>query len=416
MKNYKNLFEQIKQFKEEQEKQKQRGLNNYNMFTTISKAYYENNHSKMIASFLDPFGEHYQSTLFLDKFLEVLNILNFKINSENCFVHTEYGDKENGKIDIYITDENKHIIIENKVYAKDQERQIERYIKIIKDKNQGLKPNDILVIYLSLDRDKPSKYSLGDLSVENGTLTVDTKEIALFKSIHYKNEILRWLEKCKYEVQNITNLNEVFRQYIDVVKMINNEYEDKIMSLSDYILENREIYKLAINIEKELPKVKKIIVDNFLNRIISLLRRELGEEWAIKFNQWKVLKIYKKNWINPSDYNIIFVFSFDDIEKYNEAHLGIIKNHAKVDIKNDIIKKFSLELNSLNYNRKTTQWWLHKEYLSNIGDFIEYIQFYPNAEKEFFNKIINLIKIFELDSKSHLMTEINSYLNEKDKN
>ena len=60
MKNYKELFEQIKKFKEEQEKQKQRGLNNYNMFTTISKAHYENNHSKMIASFLDPFGEYIQ--------------------------------------------------------------------------------------------------------------------------------------------------------------------------------------------------------------------------------------------------------------------------------------------------------------------------------------------------------------------
>ena len=405
---YKDLFEQVKKFKEEQEKQKHRGLNNYNILTTVLKEHDEVRlHSRMIASLLDPLGEHYQSTLFLDKFLEVLNTPNFSINTNNCSIYREYKN-----IDIYITDGNKHIIIENKVYAGDQKNQIERYIEIIEEENKKLEMNDILVVYLSLDRREPSSYSLGSLSIDNGIVQRVTKEIALFKSIHYKNEILKWLESCQYEVQNITNLNEVFRQYIDVVKMINNQYKDKIMSLSDYIIENKEVYKLAMELEKELPKVKKIIVDNFLNRIISLLRRELGEEWEIKFNQWKVLKIYKKNWINSTDYNIIFVFSFDDIEKYNEAHLGIIRNSAKVDIKNDIIKKFSLELNSLNYNRKTTQWWLHKEYLSNMNDFIEYIQFNKNAEKEFIHGLINLIKIFELDS--NLMTEINSYLNEKD--
>jgi len=406
--SYKDLFEQVKKFKEEQEKQKHRGLNNYNILTIVLKEHDEVRlHSRMIASLLDPLGEHYQSTLFLDKFLEVLNTPNFSINTNNCSVYREYKN-----IDIYITDGNKHIIIENKVYAGDQKNQIERYIEIIEEENKKLEINDILVVYLSLDRREPSSYSLGSLSIDNGIVQRVTKEIALFKSIHYKNEILKWLESCQYEVQNITNLNEVFRQYIDVVKMINNQYKDKIMSLSDYIIENKEVYKLAMELEKELPKVKKIIVDNFLNRIISLLRRELGEEWEIKFNQWKVLKIYKKNWINSTDYNIIFVFSFDDIEKYNEAHLGIIRNSAKVDIKNDIIKKFSLELNSLNYNRKTTQWWLHKEYLSNMNDFIEYIQFNKNAEKEFINGLMNLIKIFELDS--NLMTEINSYLNDKE--
>jgi len=35
MKNYKDLFEQIKQFKKEQDKQKQISLNNYNILTTV---------------------------------------------------------------------------------------------------------------------------------------------------------------------------------------------------------------------------------------------------------------------------------------------------------------------------------------------------------------------------------------------
>ncbi len=413
--DFKYLFEQVKQFKKEQEKQKQRGLNNYNILTTVLKEYDEVRlHSRMIASFLDPHAEHYQSNLFLDKFLEILNILNFNIDSKNSSVYLEYQN-----IDLYITDGDKHIIIENKVYAKDQERQIERYIKIIKDENQDLKPNDILVIYLSLDRDKPSKYSLGDLSVKNGTLTVDTKEIALFKSIHYKNEILRWLEKCKYEVQNIINLNEVFRQYIDVVKMINNQYKDKIMSLSDYIKDNKEIYKLAVEIEKELPKVRKSIIDKFFSNIIFELEKELGNEWKIELvgnlneSHDGNLHIYNKTWIK--EMNLIFAFEFDSND-YINGYFGIARVNSNINIQN-IVNKFSSKLKKLNYKIKTTQWWLHCEWLHKLNkniDFVEYIQFHKNAKEDFTNRIMKIIKIFELDS--GLITEINGYLNRKNNN
>ncbi len=86
-----------------------------------------------------------------------------------------------------------------------------------------LNTNDILVIYLSIDKLEPSQYSLGDLEIDNSFIRRGANEITLFKSIHYKNEILKWLKACQYEIQNITNLNEVFKQYIDVVKMINNQ-------------------------------------------------------------------------------------------------------------------------------------------------------------------------------------------------
>ena len=412
--HFKNLFEQVKGFTKEQEKQKQRGLNNYNILTTVLKEHDEVRlHSRMIASLLDPFGEHYQSTLFLDKFLEILNISIFKIDSKNCSIYLEYQN-----IDLYITDGDKHIIIENKVYAKDQERQIERYIKIIKDENQDLNSHDILVIYLSLDRDKPTQYSLGNLSVKNGTLTVDTKEIALFKSIHYKNEILDWLAKCKYEVQNITNLNEVFRQYIDVVKMINNQYEDKIMSLSDYIIENKEVYKLAIELKQELPKAREKSINIFLKKIVSSLEKKLGSEWEVKLEEKELskrysvpLKIYKKDWIKNKENNIIFGIGFNE-KNYYDGYFGIVDKYGTLDIYN-IIKVFNKRLNKLNYELETTEWWLHWEWShSELSDFIEYIQFNENAEKEFINGLMNLIKIFELDT--NLMTEINSYLNEKD--
>jgi len=415
--NFKKLFEQVKEFKKKQEKQKQRGLNNYNILTTVLKEHDEVRlHSRMITSFLDPSGEHYQSTLFLDKFLEILKVTDFNINSKNCSVYKEYRN-----IDVYITDGNKHIIIENKVYARDQKKQIKRYIEIIEKENSNLKTNDILVVYLSLNRREPDINSLGNLEIDKNIVKRNSKKIALFKSIHYKNEILEWLQKCKYEVQNITNLNEVFRQYIDVVKMINNQYKDKIMSLSDYIIENQEVYKLAMELEKELPKARENSITNFFNKIVSSLENKLNDEWRIELDEKKLFKgygvpleIYKNSWIKDKENSIVFGFEFDE-KNYYDGYLGIVKNNH-VNIK-DIIKVFNKKLNKLNYKLETTEWWLHFEWTDNVdkvSDFVEYIQFNKNAEEEFLNKIMNLIKIFE--EESNLMTEINSYLNEKDRN
>lgn len=166
MKNYDEIFNELKQFKAEQNRQKQRGLNNYNILTTVLSPSDEVRlHSRMIHSLLDPNGDHYQDTLFLDKFLEVLQLQDFDIDTKRSVVYREYNN-----IDLYITDRNKHIIIENKVYAGDQKDQIKRYIEVIKKEDKKSEYDDIFVIYLSLNRQEPSQYSLGDLSLDSNII------------------------------------------------------------------------------------------------------------------------------------------------------------------------------------------------------------------------------------------------------
>jgi len=415
LKIYKNYFEKIKKFKNEQDKQKQRGLNNYNILTSVlSKSDEVRLHSRMIFSLLDINGTHYQSSLFLDKFLNILNIKNFKLNTQNCSIYKEYQN-----IDLYITDGDKHIIIENKVYAKDQKNQIKRYIEIIQDENNGLATKDILVIYLSIDKKEPSAYSLGNLKIENNFIKRESEKIALFKSIHYKNEILEWLQSSQYEVQNITNLNEVFNQYIDVVKMLNNQYKDKVMSLSNYIKENESIYKIAVEIQSALPKARKNIIDSFFTKIIFSLQSTLGEGWEVKLigdlsKRYSFpLRIYKKKWINTKGNNLIFGFEFNK-NNYYDGYFGIVRKNDKVDIRNDVAVKFENELKDLNFNLKISAWWLHWEWLPNfdgIEDFSEYAMFDEDSEQEFLDGIMKLIRIFEIDS--NLMTDINNYLNKE---
>lgn len=407
-KGYQDFFEKIKKFKEEQNQQKQRGLNNYNILTSVlNKSDEVRLHTRMIYSFLNPHGTHYQSTLFLDKFLEILDIDDFTINAVDCRVYKEYQN-----IDLYITDGTKHIILENKVYASDQKNQIKRYIEIIQDENEDLDVSDILVVYLSLNRLEPSSYSLGNLEVKGDFIQKKFEKITQFKSIHYKNEILKWLNKCRYEVQNITNLNEVFKQYIDVVKMINNQYRDSVMNLSDYIKDDIEVYKIAHEIQKALPDTRKSIVDEFFNKVTLLLKEELGSDWTVKVDGTLSkrhsfpFKIYKNNWDIGN--KLLFGFEFHKNDYYNGC-FGIVRQNNRIMIKNQITSKYKVELDNLDLKLRTTQWWLHWEKLpSKINDFTEYVLFTDNVEEEFVNKIIALVKIFEIDS--NLMTDINDYL------
>jgi len=269
---YENFFTEIRKFKQEQNKQKQRGLNNYNLLTTVLKADDEVRlHSRMIRSLLDINGEHYQHTLFLEIFLDILKLDDFELNIDSVKVYTEYHD-----IDIYITDGTKHIILENKIWAKDQPCQIIKYINIIKEENELQTDKsdisiieDIYVLYLTPNDKKISYehnfkndyifFSGDEKKLEECSSKSNTKKLVKdglknyqvkYKKITYKKEIKEWLVKSKDEVQNITNLNEAIKQYIDVVDKINGEYKGKVMDLKNLLKEDREKFKLAQEISK----------------------------------------------------------------------------------------------------------------------------------------------------------------------
>ena len=124
---YQEFFAEFeKAYKEYESKVKERrarGIHDYNVFDVLETK--EVKHSKFIASLLDPKGLHYQGDLFLREFINACGISDFGLDTSNAQVYREYEN-----IDIYITDGNKHIIIENKICdANDQDKQIYRYIE-----------------------------------------------------------------------------------------------------------------------------------------------------------------------------------------------------------------------------------------------------------------------------------------------
>jgi len=409
--DYEDFFAGLKDFKQLQNKQKQRGLNNYNLLTAVLKPTDEVRlHSRMIYSLLNPNGKHFQGSLFLEKFLKVLNLEGFDLNLGDCLVYKEYEN-----IDLYMTDGTKHIILENKVYAGDQEKQIERYLELIKKENKEANATDILVVYLTLDRKKPSKGSLGDLCIkDNKVVNSDGSEAAFYKSIQYKVEIMAWLEACQYEVQNITNLNQAITAYQDVVKMINKEYKGKTISLADYIKENEGVYAIALEVSKVIPEVRKSIADTYFDNVVSQLQRELGDSWMVEIKGDLAgkhrfpLRAYKKAWGTSN--SLLVGFEFND-KDYHNCLLGVVGRNDKVIIKGNIDKKFEDEIKALNKKLQTTPWWLHWEWFCDNGDFVEYINTEAKAEANLVNTFKDLIQVFE--GNSHLLTKINDEIQNK---
>ena len=102
----------------------------FNMFQICGVNHYENTHSAILAEFLNPKGTHGLRSQLLECFIETLGV-SFAVTGFDCKqirVFTEYATPE-GRMDILMEDQHnrKAIIIENKIYANDQWKQLLRY-------------------------------------------------------------------------------------------------------------------------------------------------------------------------------------------------------------------------------------------------------------------------------------------------
>ena len=265
---YINFFEKIRLFKEEQKKQKQRGLNDYNMVNVVRKENAEvGMHSNVIYSLINPQGLHYQDDLFLNKFITI--VLGEKIENFGSIlsVQAEELTFENRRIDFTIKSTNYYIGIEMKIDANDLNNQINDYEVdlITKAKNENIE--NVVIYYLTKDGKEAAQHSCKDVT---------------YKRISFENHILNWIENCQKEVKNITNLNEAFENYKDIVKKITNKYEGRVMSLKNELLKNEEYFELAKQISEAFQEAKNEKLCKLKNKQINLII-EIVEEKGLKF-------------------------------------------------------------------------------------------------------------------------------------
>lgn len=309
--------------KAQADRQRAMGKHDYNIFTLFHNFSDEVNlHSNFIASLLDPNGDHYKSDLFLKLFLETCGIDDFGIDTSRATVFKEFKH-----IDIYISDGKKHIILENKVYAKDQPTQIARYIDTIQNKGaekKDVEDEDICVLYLHPDGKLPDDQSFGDYHAK---LLGENPSIK-FKVISYSKEILEWIDKCKNEVSNITDLNVFLSQYKDVIEMIYDRYKriDE-METANLVEIFKENYTAVSEIANNYQETRKKIIDEFFENVKDILENDLKDKYSIELNSVAYRPIVIKNTTSQDEKWIKFYFTveFQKSSTYSMPFVGFRK-------------------------------------------------------------------------------------------
>ena len=328
--DFENLFVQMNEgymaAKVEADRQRAMGKHDYNIFTLFHGFSDEVNlHSNFIASLLDPNGDHYKGDLFLKLFLETCGIDDFGIDTSRATVFKEFKH-----IDIYISDGKKHIILENKVYAKDQPTQIARYIETIQ--NEGAEDEDICVLYLHPDGELPDKQSFGDFYAK---LLGENPSIK-FKVISYGKEILEWIDKCKNEVSNLTDLNIFLSQYKDVIEMIYDRYKriDE-METANLVEIFKENYTAVSEIANNYQEMRKKIIDKFFKNVKENLEKDeaIKGTYSIELNSVAYRPIVIKNTTSQDEKwkNFYFTVEFQKSSTYFMPYVGFRRIDDNID-------------------------------------------------------------------------------------
>lgn len=272
------LEKKLQNFKDEQQQQKLRGLNNYNIMGVLRKLHAEvGMHSNFIYSLLDIEAEHYQGDLFAKLFVKYV----LKIDDFGKIKKVEMEENADGRrIDFTIKSDKYFIGIEMKIYASDEPNQISDYhIDLVeKAKAKDILEDKVRIYYLTLDGKKASYNSHQDKP---------------YTSIAFNNEIINWLKECQKQVSNITNLNNAIGYYKDVVNMLIDKYESPVNQYKDFFLKDEGAYgcyskydnknkiiENFIDIKDEINNgfvdVKQILHNNFYSKlVVSILDSDL---------------------------------------------------------------------------------------------------------------------------------------------
>nr|WP_314832675.1 PD-(D/E)XK nuclease family protein [uncultured Porphyromonas sp.] len=210
---------------------------NYNLFSILNIERYELKHSALIANLLDPKGSHGCGDAFLKAFFEIA-LKERAYPFEDCthlHSYTEYytgpiaGDT-GGRIDILVTSSDYGLIIENKIYAGDQDKQLTRYDNYGKE---IFGADGYLLVYLTLYGCDASKES---------TATKSAEEVAYLR-LSYAEDILRWLKQCVRLANNKPLVRESLNQYIRTIKQLT--YQDmnpkNIQKIIDLAVDHPEV-------------------------------------------------------------------------------------------------------------------------------------------------------------------------------
>ena len=198
------------------------------------KTVVESDLSRIFVDLLRPSGSHGQGDRFLRLFLNMLQeadgfsselISNLSsCNLQECQVHREFQTREKkvaapGSIDMVLEmPGNLWIGIENKPWAKDQDRQIEFYLEDLTNRGTGR------MLYFSKDGKNPTEWPILKSEARDRCLTVSYR-----KGNDRNPSVEQWIEECRRRCEA-----EIVRWFLkDLLKFIRRKFELRTNDVSD---------------------------------------------------------------------------------------------------------------------------------------------------------------------------------------
>jgi hypothetical protein len=231
----------------------------FNVFDILQVGHYEvRTHSPILAELLNPQGSHGQGALFLKQFITRHDLHPFDADSARIFTEYHIGavsEDEGGRLDILIRDRNsREILIENKIYANEQENQIARYLKF--------SPGGI-VIYLTLYGEPPT--------------TVAAEPQTRVRLLSYRTDIIAWLEDCEKGAAKAPRVGETIAQYIQLIQRLTQQNTSARMNqkLTEAVLQSRNDFMAYAALCNARREIQVTIVNSMLERL-SVIAEKLG--------------------------------------------------------------------------------------------------------------------------------------------
>ena len=254
-------------------------------------------------------------------------------------------EKESGgRIDIIIQSEkrDKAIIIENKIYADDQEKQLYRYKNYAQTHYKSY-----ILLYLTLDGHVPGTNSTsGEMfSMEEG------KD---FFCIDYKSFIRDWLISCKEKAASSPVVRETITQYYNLIlKLTNQDMESSTKEkLVDLLAANKDNITAMLKISSVRNETLNKVCDTKLREQVQKIANELEMDCTCSTTNWC------KRWEGHFFFSkpewkyfcIVFEFMGNDLTDFNYGirYKGESEKGKTPDVKQEISRKLG---------GKHNEWW-----------------------------------------------------------
>lgn len=392
---------------------------NFNVFTILGRGTDELSHSLFLGYLLNSQESHSQKDTFLKLFLKVVSdsikkskvldeeknsnlkaVFDFESAKSNVITEFYTGKikndySEGGFIDILINDGKSNMILENKIYAGDQYKQIQRYHNF--DKKAP-------ILYLTLTKDNlVSKSSEGDLKFG--------KE---YYHISFEDEITEWIQKCIKESVNQPLIRETLIQYENLIRTLtkttkNIEMKKKVQEIALSKSSSVENLIAVHHIHSEYQAIEIKLLDYFL----EALKKSFNdiEEYEVNWDSWNFPYCqvsFTNNKLISKNLKIVVEFS-DKKAPINLVHgLKYIKNPE-----NDFSKAFEDVIDRSDFRLIKNVPFLNKvlrHSLTDLNNFVELAKVYHDEEyqdrlvESYKNQFIGFVheiesKVDEFDSK-----------------